>query len=493
MIELIKKLNEGVYKNTKNVLVVGDVMIDEYFFGNVERISPEAPVPIVKEEKIEWSLGGAANVAANCKKIGLNVDLVGLIGMADDKGKKLISLLEEKEILSSGLVRTDKRGTICKKRVMAANHQLLRLDSENISPLCRAEESQVIENITRSIKQDSIILISDYAKGVITPAILFEIKNLADSKNCLILVDPKGSDYGKYKGVNYLKPNLKEFSELIKFFRLNKEDSLIDNGVKICKFLGLDGLIVTLGEKGIQFVSPTESIFIPAHKREVYDLTGAGDTVFAFLALGLNNNFTMEQSLKVANLAACVAVTHLKTYAVGLDDLIKIYANFSDKIFHDWAALKEKLDELKAKNKKIVFTNGSFDLIHAGHIFSLQEAKKQGDVLVVALNTDDSVKRYKGLTRPINSLNDREKVMEAFRVVDYVVSFDQDTPRELIAYLKPDVLVKGGDYKAEKIAGYDIVASYGGSVFIVDYQEGYSTTNLVKSIKTKIDFKRKQL
>ncbi len=482
MLSLIKK-----FKNLKpkNILIIGDIMIDEYFFGNVSRISPEAPVVVVKKEKVEWSLGGAANVAANCKAIGLNVNLIGMINDKDLSGQKLISLLNEKGISSSGLVKTDKRHTTRKKRIMAGTHQLMRLDTEESFYATNEEEKNILKKINNLIKKDSIVLVSDYSKGVITPSIFKEIIKIAKEKNCSVLVDPKGSDWAKYFGANYLKPNANEFKELIKFFKLNPEDSIVDNAKKVCECLNLDGLIITLGSKGIQFVSKKDSIFIPVNKKEVYDLTGAGDTVFAFLGLGFANNLPIEENLKLANIAASIAVSHLKTYSVCLDEVLNELKLTDNKIINNWFELKIKLDLLKKQGKKIVFTNGSFDILHVGHLHSLQEAKKQGDVLLVAMNTDASVKRYKGESRPINSLSDRAKLIEAIGVVDFVTSFDQDTPAELIKYLCPDVLVKGGDYVAKQIAGYDTVTSYGGKVFIVDYKDGYSTTNLINAMKIK--------
>ena len=305
---------------------------------------------------------------------------------------------------------------------------------------------------------------------------------MAKKKNCKVLVDPKGPDFGKYDGVNYLKPNLKEFNDIVRFFGLDEKDSVIENGRIICQLLHLEGLIVTLGDKGIQFVSLTENIFVPAFTREVYDLTGAGDTVFAFLALGFLHGFEIEESLTLANYAASIAVSHMKTYIVSLSDIFENDIGSSSKIFESWNDLKIKLDFLKLKNKKIVFTNGCFDLLHSGHIQLLNKAKEQGDILVLALNSDDSVRRLKGPSRPINRLQDRSVIAAALESVDYVVSFDQDTPKEIIEFLQPDVLVKGGDYEVEKIVGYDFVTSNGGRVVVVDFKDGFSTSNLVKEV-----------
>ncbi|MBU4269570.1 D-glycero-beta-D-manno-heptose 1-phosphate adenylyltransferase [Candidatus Dependentiae bacterium] len=472
--------------SSKNILIIGDVMLDEYIFGTVSRISPEAPVPVLKEEKMEWCLGGAANVALNCKNIGCNVNIVGIINDMDFAGQKLASMLSENGISSSNLIKSEQRITTCKKRALCGGHQLLRIDNESEHNLTDKELLLITEKINNLIVKDSIILISDYAKGVISSELVRFVSVIAKSRNCKIIVDPKGKNFEKYIGVNYIKPNYKEFLLMLDVYGLDKNNSISNNAKILCEKLSIDGLIITLGEKGIHFVSKDEDIFVSALKKEVYDLTGAGDTVLAFLALGLSVGFDMQKCLQIANTAAGVAVSHLKTYAVSLEELLDKNIYSSEKIYENWTNLKIELDWIKAQNKKIVFTNGCFDLLHSGHIYLLNEAKKLGDILVVAINTDESVKRYKGQSRPINSLYERMHVMSSLGIVDFVVSFEQDTPKELIEYLSPDVLVKGGDYKAENVAGADFVKKSGGQVAIIEYQVGLSTTNIVKKISTVV-------
>jgi D-beta-D-heptose 7-phosphate kinase/D-beta-D-heptose 1-phosphate adenosyltransferase len=470
----------------KNVLVIGDVMLDEYIFGEVSRISPEAPVPVLREEKREWSLGGAANVALNCKQIGCNVSLIGLVGHDDVPGKKLISMLCANGISKSGIVYSNKRVTTCKKRMMASNHQLIRVDSEDQFPLCESELQAVKGKIVQCIRQGSIILVSDYAKGVLTSAVLQAIIKDAKKNNCMIIVDPKGTFFEKYRGVTYIKPNYKEYLQMLQRYDLSLKKSIVENGRRLCELLDLEGLIVTLGEKGIQFVSMKEDLFVPACTREVYDLTGAGDTVMAFLALGLAAGLQMNQCLNLSNHAAAVAISHVKTYAVSLDELLEKEYDVDQKVFFDWAMLKIELDWLKLENKKIVFTNGCFDLLHSGHLHVLQEAKKLGGILVVAVNTDASVKRFKGEGRPIKTLHERLKILASMHIVDFVVAFDQDTPKELIEYVKPDVLVKGADYKKEEVTGYDFMMKNGGVIHLVDLKQGFSTSRLVKAVKRTV-------
>jgi len=471
----------------KEVVVIGDVMLDEYIFGDVSRISPEAPVPILKEQKREWSLGGAANVALNCKHIGCKVDLIGVTGKSDRAGQKLFSMLTESGISTAGILESNQRVTTCKKRAISNSQQLIRIDLEDNKQLTKDEFLEIEKILDRLIRPGIVVLISDYAKGVVTPQLLSKVVSLAKQKRSQVLLDPKGKNFDKYQGINYLKPNLKEFYQILDFYGLSRDETIVENGRKVCQLLSLNGLIVTMGEKGIEYISEDENIFVPACKKEVFDLTGAGDTVFAFLALGLALKLPMKQCLRLANHAAAVAVSHLKTYAVSLDELIDKGIESTEKIYNDWAFLKIELDWLKLEHKKIVFTNGCFDLLHSGHIHVLTEAKKLGDILVVAINTDDSVKRFKGPSRPIKTFSERAAVLAAIGVVDFVVSFDQDTPKELIEYLRPDVLVKGGDYKAEKIAGYDFMIATGGLVQIIDFKEGLSTSNLIKAINLRQD------
>lgn len=482
MKKMIMKLRAG---GQKNVVIIGDVMLDEYFFGSVDRISPEAPVPVLKSERIDWSLGGAANVAANCKHIGFDVTLIGVVGQHDYEGQKVLTMLKELNISTLGIVKSADRPTTCKKRFLAKNHQMLRMDCESCKELSKQEMADITAAIDKLIKPSSMILISDYAKGAITKELMSYILLKAKQLDCTVMADPKGPYFSKYSGVDYLKPNAKEFDQIVEFFQLAPNESLEQQGREICSLLNIKGLVVTMGEKGIMYIDQHQTIFSSALKREVYDLTGAGDTVFAFLALGLANNFLMPECMRLANHAAAVAVSHLKTYAVSLEELIDRSAEPTEKIFTDWALLKIELDWQRADGKRVVFTNGCFDILHPGHMYTLKEAKKRGDILVLALNTDPSISRLKGPSRPINNLEYRATMISAIGFVDFVVSFEQDTPEELIKYLRPDVLVKGGDYKKENIVGYDFITSYGGSVHVIDYLTGLSTTNIIEKLAEK--------
>ncbi len=485
MKSLVQNLKE---RESRPVLVVGDLMIDEYIFGSVHRISPEAPVPVVREERRERYLGGAANTAANCKVLNLDVSLVGLVSRDDVYGPILKQLLEASNIATTGIVFSSFRKTTVKNRVIANNHHCLRVDNEDNVPLKEQELSVVVEKIKQLLQPGSIILLSDYAKGIITSELITIVKALADERGCTIIADPKGAKFAKYQGLDFLKPNLAEFRQVAHELGIQEELPLVARGKEVCVRLGLKGIFVTLGEKGIHFISGDTDIYSPAYKREVFDLSGAGDTVFAYLALAFAHGVDMVNALRLANKAASIAVSHFKTYAVRLDELLDGKDSFRDKIAHDWVDLKKEIDVLRGQGKRLVFTNGCFDILHAGHVHCLYEAKRYGDILVVALNADESIRRLnKGPERPINSLQDRAEVMAGLGMVDFVTSFSQDTPQEIIDYLKPDVLVKGGDYKKEELVGYGTVMASGGSVHTIPLVRGKSTTNMIQKAFMKKD------
>jgi D-beta-D-heptose 7-phosphate kinase/D-beta-D-heptose 1-phosphate adenosyltransferase len=479
MKQLVTRLKQSA---PKQVLVVGDVMIDEYFFGSVNRISPEAPVPILLEQTKEWSLGGAANVAANCKHIGLDVDLVGVINDKDHEGQRLLAHLETNKIATTGIVYSGDRQTTCKRRFLSKNHQIFRLDTETVQPLSPQEFIQVADRIAALLKPDSIILVSDYAKGVVTNDLMAFIRTEATRLNCRILVDPKGPDFEKYRLVDIIKPNVREYQQMVAYFDLPVGNTMEENGRQLCQLLDVQGLVITLGEKGMLYITADTHLFSPAYKREVYDLTGAGDTVVSFLALGFAHLLPIEDCLRLANNAASLAVSHIKTYAVSLEELINRSDEMEEKIFFDWALLKIELDWLRIEGKRVVFTNGCFDIMHPGHIHVLKEARRLGDILVVGLNGDESIRRLKGQTRPVNDVNFRATMLAALGMVDFVVVFDEDTPGALLEYIRPDVLVKGGDYQKEKIVGYELLKSYGGEVHIIDFLQGHSTTKIINAV-----------
>lgn len=480
MKELLQKV---IQAERKKILMLGDIMLDEYLFGVVDRLSREAPVPIVKEEKRELVCGGAANLVRNLQRGGCSVDVIGLIGGADSAGKQLLELFKQHTIPTEGIVCSATRKTTCKQRIVVQNQQLLRVDIQDEAPLTDADCSLLMQRFDLFHDSNTLVLLSDYGSNILDATLIAYVVKRAHELGNIVISDPRGPDFEKYYGVDYLKPNHKEFDAMVDYFGLPRTASLIENGLMICQTLGLKGLIVTLGGDGIQYISPSEILFSPGFKREVFDVSGAGDTVLAYVAIGLLAQLPLRDALKLANYAASIAVSHHKTYAVGIDDLIEDqHIESKEKVVHSWQHLKEKLDYERKKGKRIVFTNGCFDLLHSGHLFVLEEAKKCGDLLLVALNSDESITRLKGIQRPIRPLFERARLMAALGVVDYVGVFGEDTASAFIEYLKPDVVVKGGDYQAEKLPEYPMISSYGGTVVIVNYQKGLSTTNIVSKI-----------
>lgn len=471
-------------KLTRKVIVVGDIMLDEYVIGTVNRVSPEAPIPVVHYQKKEWQLGGAGNVASNCRKIGFQVHLIALVNAHDDAGKKIIALLHDVDVPSDLLISLPQYATICKQRITTEHQQCLRVDYEQKVQLSDAERLLIFERFENCLTEESIVLISDYGKGLVDAPLVAAIVKKARACGALVLADPKGPHFDKYYGVSYLKPNEKEFYEMVHFLNIPEYFSLIEQARAVCQYFDLQGIIITQGAKGIIFVSSHNYCSAPAVSREVYDLTGAGDTVLAFLALAFAQGLTMLDALRLANEAASIAVAHKKTYAVGINELKMYGCTGQSNVIPQWELLQQRLKAMREAGKKIVFTNGCFDIIHAGHVHLLQAAAAYGDVLIVAINSDASVRRLnKGSERPLNNVDDRAAVLAAFKVVDFVTVFEDNTPLEIIKYLQPDVLVKGGDYTIDRVVGADVVISYGGVVHIIDYIPGYSTSSLVNKVR----------
>jgi len=463
-------------------IVIGDLILDEYIFGQTERVSRESPIPVFREERFEWVCGGAANVVANLCASKLSVSVIGLIGQ-DEAGRKLTSLLEAQGANTSCMVSTAMRRTTRKQRVVVQGQQVFRIDTEDQFPLFENERIAIQDAISKAITPNSIILLSDYGQAMIDKSL---VRFLVQAKQAgtKILVDPRGPSFDKYEGVSFIKPNLKEFEAMVDYFGYSRSENMVYNAEKICNRLALEGMIITLGEKGMLFVEPRNSFVVPAVPREVFDVTGAGDTAFAFLGIGIVAGMSMKKVLEIANVASGIAVSHLKNYVVSLDE-VEEHLNTSkldstdSKIIFNWNVLRDILILKRSEKKKIIFTNGAFDLLHSGHISVLEQAKSFGDILVVALNTDDSIRRYKSATRPIQPLEERARIMAAIGVVDYVICFDENTANTILNFLQPDIMVKGGDYKAHELPEYETVTSYGGAISIVPFIKGFSTTNII--------------
>ena len=468
---------------TNPILVVGDVILDRYLYGKTRRISPEAPVPVVKVDRSEERPGGAANVAANIRGLGLDVQLIGITG-DDEFADTLLHKLEDSGV-SCDFVRQKDFPTITKIRVLSQNQQLLRLDYEEDSEEVDASALRVL--FQKYIQGSRVVILSDYAKGSLKYT--QEFIQLAAENGVLSLVDPKGSDFERYRGASYLTPNIKEFELIVG--ACADDGELVNKALELCRHLQLKGLLITRGEKGMSFVNAENdsTLHLPARSHEVYDVTGAGDTVIATLGAALACSYSMTQALSFSNLAAGLVVEKLGAACVTAEELNQCVEDRKTpnpgELIKSEKELLRILEVARSRGERIVMTNGCFDLIHAGHVDYLQRARELGDRLLIAVNDDDSVKRLKGENRPINKLEKRMKVLAGLRYADWVFSFSSDTPEELISLVKPDYLVKGADYQISEIAGADAVQSYGGEVVTIDLTDECSTSALIDEIQNK--------
>jgi D-beta-D-heptose 7-phosphate kinase/D-beta-D-heptose 1-phosphate adenosyltransferase len=452
-----------------NILVIGDLMVDHYLYGSVDRISPEAPVQVVKVKDEKLLMGGAGNVISNLLALGSKVGVCSVIG-DDEGGKFLKERLGQKDVIKEGWIIQNGRKTSHKTRVIASNQQIVRIDKEDSEDISTTSEETLFLRVKIVLPFYDAIILSDYGKGVLTNSLTKKLISLANEHNKPILVDPKGSDYSKYKGATLLTPNKKEAMEATSI-QIKDDDSLLKAIKKLKDECKLKYSIITLSEDGIALYED-ELLKVPTVAKDVFDVTGAGDTVIASIAVSLVEGKSIVEAIEFANKAAAVAVSHIGCYAVKKEDI----ENFkeSKKIVS-----LEKLLQVLPKDKKIVFTNGCFDILHSGHVKYLKEAKSFGDILVLGLNSDDSVKRLKGESRPVNEFSDRAEVLAGLEAVDFIVGFEDDTPYKLIKAIKPNVLVKGGDYEGKEVIGSDIAKE----TKLVQFVDEKSTTNIIKKAK----------
>ncbi len=471
------------FGNSKShALVIGDVMLDRYLIGSVGRISPEAPVPIVLLNAQNERAGGAANVAANLALLGIKTHLIGCVG--DDLEAASLSKLIADAGIENNLLTSKSRPTIAKTRVVSGHQQMMRLDQESSAAFTADETAALQANIHAALaKNPAIVILSDYAKGLLSLDICQSIINTCHTQKIPVLVDPKGSNYSKYIGATALTPNKKETAEACNT-NINDAD-LIAKASALKSCLNLQFFAVTRGEEGITLIDDTAH-HLPATAKQVFDVSGAGDTVIATLAAGLMGGLAPLAALQLANLAAGVVVGKVGTVPITQADLIEaLQAEQGSEQAHkicDLAQLMAKVDTWKKQKQKIVFTNGCFDLLHAGHVTYLEAAKKRGDKLILGLNTDRSVSAIKGPTRPVVHENDRARVLAALESVDAVILFDEDTPLNLINAIKPNVIAKGSDYSASQVVGGREVQSWGGEIALIDLVEGRSTTGILNKI-----------
>ena len=453
-------------------------MLDSYWFGKTSRISPEAPVPVVHVARVEERPGGAGNVALNIAELGARVKILGLTG-DDEAAGKLEELLRNKNV-ECHFRRLEGFPTVNKLRIMSKNQQLIRLDFE--SGFDTETVKQLQHDYELLLSDIDVVVLSDYGKGV-----LDHIAPMIASARKLgrpVLVDPKGNDFSAYKGASLITPNMQELEAVVG--SCDSDEELVEKGMALLDELDLEALLVTRSEKGMCLLARGHEVFqLPTRAKEVFDVTGAGDTVISVFAAALGINENMQQSARLANLAAGIVVAKVGTATASISEMesaISATQDFTSKIISP-ERLKEKVVAAQHLGERVVMTNGCFDILHAGHIQYLQQARDNGSRLIVAVNDDASVSRLKGEERPLNPLQERMTMLAALASVDWVVAFSEDTPRELICHLLPDVLIKGGDYKPEEIAGYDCVTANGGEVKVVDHFEGLSTSNLVNKIR----------
>ena len=463
-----------------NILVIGDLMIDHYLWGSCDRISPEAPVQVVNVKKESSVLGGAGNVINNLVTLGSVVDVISVIGN-DSVANELKSLLEKIDVPTSNLVVENNRKTSKKSRLIASQQQVLRYDMESIDDINENSHKQIIQTLEKNIDKYSSIILSDYGKGVLTTNLTKEIIKIANKNNIKVLVDPKGKDYSKYKGSYTLTPNKKEAMEATNI-DIKDESSLIEALKSLKTQCELEVSLITLSEQGIA-IFDDELTIKPTVAREVYDVTGAGDTVIASIAFALGNNLDIKDAIYFANLAAGVVVGKIGSATTTLDEIYEyeysLHKSNSTSHIKTFDEIKTLSSKLHSQGKKIVFTNGCFDILHVGHVKYLEVAKSYGDILILGLNADSSVRKLKGPTRPINTQDDRAYILASLESVDYVVIFEEETPYELIKLIKPHVLVKGGDYEGKEVVGQDIADE----LKLVQFVDGKSTTNTIKRIQ----------
>jgi len=463
------------------ILVVGDLMLDRFLWGQVQRISPEAPVPIVRLERETHSAGGAANVARNLAGLGVQVHLIGVTG-ADTGREQLLEELAKDGLDTDGILVAEDRGTSVKTRVLGNRQQMIRIDEERTTPLGEREREHLLAAANARLGQVDALLLSDYAKGVLTGDLCPALIRAARDRGLPVLVDPKGKDFVRYSGATLVTPNRAELA-LATGVVAEDLEALLTAGAALREELALELLVLTLSEQGMALIGPDGNHQIPALAREVFDVSGAGDTVIATFAAGLAAGLGHLDVAHLANLAAGVVVGKVGTATITTEDLLgaiegEAALEQAAKV-RPPAAIEALVRRWQANGERVVFTNGCFDLLHVGHVTYLEHARRYGHRLVVGLNTDASVRRLKGAERPLIGQDDRARVLAALASVDAVVLFDQDTPLALIERLRPDVLAKGADYREDQIVGAEQVRSWGGRVVRVPLVPERSTSGII--------------
>jgi D-beta-D-heptose 7-phosphate kinase/D-beta-D-heptose 1-phosphate adenosyltransferase len=466
------------FDNTR-VLVIGDVMLDRYWHGPTSRISPEAPVPVVRIEQREDRPGGAGNVALNIVTLGARVTLIGLIG--DDDAGRILSTNLASAGIDSRLRTTPGYTTVTKLRVLSRHQQLIRLDVEG--DVIGLDRLSLLDAYTAALAQADVVVLSDYGKGALRNSV--DLIRLARAAGKQVLVDPKGGDFSIYRNASIITPNLAAFEAVVGPCR--DEAEIVNKGMELMRAYAFDALLVTRGEQGMTLLRTGETpLHLPARAREVYDVTGAGDTVIGVLAAGLAAGSQIPAAAALANLAASLVVGKLGAASVSVAELhAALHGGHAGGSILGEDPLLLQVQAARAQGDTIVMTNGCFDLLHAGHVSYLERARRLGHRLVVAVNDDASVRRLKGVGRPVNPLKQRMAVLAGLAAVDWVVPFSEESPERLIGRVAPDVLVKGGDYRPQQIAGHDSVTRAGGQVVVLALEAGCSTSSIIDSIRAR--------
>ena len=470
----------NLQNKSPRVLVIGDLIVDQYLWGSCQRISPEAPVQVIEVDRETKVLGGAGNVVNNLKNLGAQVDVISVLGNCKIS-TELLKLLADINVRTEYIVTQKNRISSKKTRIIASQQQVVRYDRESSDDINTDSQNTIIKTLKKIVSDYEIILLSDYGKGILTNQLTQSLIKIANKYKKKVLVDPKGTDYLKYKDAFLLTPNKKEAS-IATNINIIDDNSLTNAIVKLKSICNLDVSLITLSEGGIAIYDDKLRTH-PTTAKEVFDVTGAGDTVLASLGFAIACGLKIDEAVAFSNLASGVVVGKIGSSTVTLNEVIEYESSINKSSSHKQIKTQIEIaklsQELKLKGKKIVFTNGCFDLLHAGHINYLETAKNFGDILILGLNSDRSITSLKGESRPINLQEDRAYILAALKVVDYVVIFDEDTPYELIKSIQPHILVKGGDYRGKEVVGQDIADE----LKLVEFIDGKSSTKIIEKIK----------
>ncbi|QWF70039.1 D-glycero-beta-D-manno-heptose-7-phosphate kinase [Methylomonas paludis] len=489
MLDILETISSQIHNGTlKPIICVGDIMLDRFYYGHVDRISPEAPVPVlvIKDEKL--MLGGAGNVVANMAELGAPSLFVSVLG-DDAEGHCILDMLNAKSKCQVQILRENQRQTTVKTRCVGSNQQIVRLDKESTNSINNDSQQFVINAVTNNLSTSKVVILSDYGKGILSDQVIEAIIKAANSNGARIIVDPKGHDYSKYRGAYLVTPNRKELADATGLTG-KSDEQIIFAARQLMSKTGIKNVLVTRSEEGMTLVTEAGDVkHIRTTAREVYDVSGAGDTVVAVLTVALSSDIPLYEASLIANQAASVVVGKIGTASINLDELYeaileKETISAEKKLFSN-IQLQKLVLEWKSAGLTVGFTNGCFDLLHPGHVTLLEKCRSQCDRLIVALNTDKSVKRLKGDSRPVQSEISRAIIMASLQSVDAVVLFSEDTPLAIIEELSPNKLFKGGDYNFETVVGADFVKQAGGEVVLIDLVPDQSTTRLISKMNQK--------